>query len=449
MVLCPPLLEDAAAQYRPAAWWSPHACDSGISSLNSRRRILFLAPRVPNPPDKGDKIRTCNVLRYLAARHEVYCACFCESPRDREHANSLASLCAQIYVVPWTKYSALFRGGFSLLTGGSVTMGAYQSEELKNQISRWGPFDCVYAFSGAMAPYALAARANRRLLDLCDADSEKWLDYARVAGKLRGSAYRCEGQRLRRLELDWLNLFDAISVITHRERFVLDPHMQCERLRVVSNGVDTVGDVGLPSSSGGLITFIGALDYPPNVDAVSWFAREIWPLVGRNISTARFQIVGRNPTRYVRTLAEIDGVEVVGEVAEVRPYLLNSRAVVAPLRIARGLPNKVLEAMAARRPVVTTSTVAKAIHARDGQELLIADSSSEFAARVIELLTHARLCDDIGEAACAFVRQNHDWESIGEEFERLLLGPQQRISSEAAPILQGTAARRPISQLPP
>jgi sugar transferase (PEP-CTERM/EpsH1 system associated) len=355
------------------------------------------------------------------------------------HVGALKAMCEQTAVFPWKKYPALLRGGLSLLCGGTITLGAYQSDPLRTKIAEWGKFDCVYAFSGAMAPYALGAEADRRLLDLCDADSEKWIDYARTAGALRRLVYQQEGNRLRQLETKWLDAFDAVSVITSRERQVIDARGQCNRLHVVSNGVKLVDGAPYPSRIDPVITFIGALDYPPNIDAVNWFAREIWPMIYAAVPTARFQVVGRNPVRSVRALGRINGVQIVGEVAEVRPHLLESRVIVAPLRIARGLPNKVLEAMAARRPVVTTSIVAEAIHACDGQELLIADKPGDFAARVVELLAHPRLCDDIGEAAMTFVRRNHDWELIGEQFESLLLGPQSRDRISAARILQGTS----------
>ena len=391
-----------------------------MSSL-ARKKILFLTSRVPFPPNKGDKIRTYHVLRHLTARHDVFCACFCDTLNDNQYVGELRSICRDVLVVPWGK-SSLIRGAWNLARGGTVTLGAFSSHAMMEKIVSWGRFDAAYAFSGAMAPFALATNAGRRMLDLCDVDSEKYFDYARDARFPMSQFYRCEGERLRGHELNWLEHFDASVVITDRERRVIDANRS--KLHVIPNGVHLQLDSPLPSIAPASCSFIGAMDYPPNIDAVSWFASEIWPHVFRQHRQARFRIVGRNPARQVRQLEKLPGVLVCGEVPDVTPHLLMSRVIVAPLRIARGLPNKVLEAMAARRPVVTTPQVAAALHAGDGQELLVAEDAAEFSARVIELLETPRLCDDIGEAGFEFVRRNHDWAILADRFEALLLGPQ-------------------------
>ena len=423
--------------------------------MSARKNILFLANRVPFPPDKGDKIRTFHQLDRLARSHNVYAACFTETPRDVELAAALKRWCVEVVALPWNRRIGLVRAIRTLSSGRPLTVAVYRDPRLTKalaDLARRVPFDVVTAFSSYMAPYALAVPAGRRILDLCDVDSEKWRDFSKNSRWPVSPAYRLEARRLRAYEERCLTEFDATIVITDREREIIDPLLVREfllapaprragpTLHVIANGVELpVREPAPPSSCGPVVGFVGAMDYRPNARGICWFAREVWPRIVRDVGTATLLIVGRNPARRVRRLAGVPGVIVTGEVLDVRDELARCRVVVAPLQVARGLQNKVLEAMAMRRPVVATSTVVGGLSVRPGREILVADEPGEFAERVLALCRSDDLCDRIGNAGHRCVAAQYCWTVVLDRYERVLLGsppaepvmPQAREAAEA------------------
>lgn len=397
-----------------------------VRRMSRRGNILFLAHRVPFPPDKGDKIRTHHQLRRLASSHHVYCACFVDRPEDRLHAVALHEWCREVCAIDWSRSRAMWRAAAAILCGGTLTTAAYDCPAMRRQIDAWNAtieFDAVVAFSACMAPYAEQARARRRVLDLCDADSRKWLDYAERGHGLRSRIYGIEGRRLEAYERKCVARFDSTIVITDRERALLDPGERCDRLHVIPNGVDLPA-IDVPSAAGcdPVITFVGAMDYPPNVSGILWFARHVWPGVQKAVPGARLMIVGRNPTREVRGLARLPGVCVTGEVPSVWPYLLQSRVAIAPLHIARGLANKALEAMASSRPVVATTGVAQSLGAEPDRHLLTADGATAFARQVIRLCRSDPLCNRLAEAGYRHVAMNYCWAEAMDRYAAVVVG---------------------------
>jgi sugar transferase (PEP-CTERM/EpsH1 system associated) len=394
--------------------------------LEKRKNILFVTNRVPFPPDKGDKTRTFHQLDHLALTHAVYCACFVDPPQDARYVETLRRWCVDVAAVPWNKKKGILRAIKAWPSDAPLTTSAYDDAEMSARLKQWSgriPFDAAVAFSSSVAPYALAFPAKRHVLDLCDVDSQKWLDYACDGGLGAAMIYRREGRRLRTYELECLKRFDATIVITDRERQILDPRGACPTLHVIPNGVALCGErPDAPSTVGPVIGFIGVMDYRPNVQGVCWFVQEVWPRVRREIPEARFVIVGRRPTRRVLRLAKVAGVEVTGEVDDARSYLANLRVVVAPLQIARGLQNKVLEAMAMRRPVVTTTAVASGLHVRPGHNILAADDPESFAEKIIELWRFDGLCDKIGDAGYRCAATYYGWAETLQRYERVVLG---------------------------
>jgi sugar transferase (PEP-CTERM/EpsH1 system associated) len=404
-----------------------------------RSKILFLTQRLPFPPDKGDKIRSFHQIEYLSARHDVYCACFIDNECDVPHVEMIRRWCRDVIAVPWNKRTALPRAALAWSRGRSLISAAFDHPSMRVALDDWcelNSFDIVTAYSSSMASYALRVPAGRRVLDLCDVDSQKWLDYAdRSRGPLR-SIYRSEGCRLREFERSCLDRFDATLVISEREREVLDPSVADPRIHVVPNGVNLPdGFIRSASANAPIVGFVGAMNYRPNVDAVKWFARKAWPVIHDELPFARFMIVGRDPVRSVRRLASIKGVEVIGEVASVRPFLDFARVIVAPLRIARGLQNKVLEAMAMARPVVATSPVADCMSVEPGREIIVADEPEDFAIRVLELLDDDSLCNRVAAAGQKRVQRDYSWSRHLNEYERILLGQKTiEISRPAQPV---------------
>lgn len=395
--------------------------------MKQRKNILFLTNRVPFPPDKGDKIRTFHQLDRLALSHNVYCACFIDHPRDVVHARALRRWCADVIALRWTRGLGVLRASAGWLRSTPLTIAAYRSGRMRRCLARWGQaidFDVAVAFSSIMAPYALNVPARRRVLDLCDVDSQKWLDYARDSGRGLSKVYREEGRRLRAYEEACIKRFDATLLITARERALLDPENRSSTLFVVPNGVALLARKPiLPSRQGAVISFVGAMNYRPNVRGICWFAQDVWPRVLEAIPDARLRIVGRDPRRSVRRLARVAGIEVCGAVDDVRRVLAESRVVIAPLQDARGLQNKVLEAMAMRRPVVATRAVAASLRVEPGRNILVADHAAEFADQVIDVCRSDALCDDVGEAGRRCVAAHYSWTDALDGYERVLLGP--------------------------
>lgn len=399
--------------------------------------ILYLAHRIPYPPNKGDKLRAFRQIEHLARRHRVWCACFVDDPRDFRHVQKLREYCKDVAAIELRPLSAKARGLWSLARGGTIAEGFYASREMSAALANWGSqthFDAVVAFSSSMAPYALNVSAPRRILDLCDLDSLKWSDYAAHLRSKPGSRFRdrtlaaifqTESARLASAERRWIDGFDAALLATEIEAAPLRGLVKDRKLHVVGNGVELpslaltnpIEDIPDPAMTVG---FVGVMDYLPNVDAVSWFACESWPLIRRQFPNATFRIVGRSPVRAVRNLARIAGVHVVGEVESVSDELSRFDVSVVPLRIARGVQNKVLEAMAAAKAVVLTPMAAKGIAAVASRDYVVAESAREFALAIGSLLADAPARRRIGQSAREFVAHHRRWEPEMEKFEALV-----------------------------
>lgn len=392
-------------------------------------KLLYVAHRLPYPPDKGDRIRSCHQLEFLAARHEVWCAAFVDDPDHAAHAQALRQWCARVHVIPLSRPWAACRGALQLATGGTITEGYYRRAEMTDVLRRWSAetdFDAALLFSSGTAPYRAAIRARRVVLDFCDFDSFKWQAYAERAAGLHSWLYATESRRLRRRERQWLDAFDACTVVTGAEaRAFRDAgHALSDRLHVVQNGVDLGPEPGFSADCANpVIGFVGQMDYPPNVDAVQWFVNLVLPQVRARVPEVVFEIVGRAPTRAVQALACDKTILIRGAVPDVRPHLERFAVGLAPLRIGRGIQNKVLEAMAAARPVVLTSVAAAGIAAVDGIHFRIADEPRAHADAIVRLLADPTERGVMGRAARQWVAQRHSWPRELARLETLLMIP--------------------------
>ena len=305
-------------------------------------------------------------------------------------------------------------------------MAAHRSEELAAAITKWREsidFDIAVAFSAFMAPYGLAAGAKRTVLDLCDCDSEKWREYAARSRWPMSSFWTTESELLRETEARLIAQYDTTIVINERERSALGESASGVPVHVVPNGVERpVTPPPRASAIGPIVTFIGALDYRPNVDAVRWFASRVWPRIHRANPDALFLVAGHRPSAVVKKLADRPGVRVLGAFESLDELLTKTRVVVAPLRIARGMQNKVLEAMAWRRPVVATNAVAAGLSAAYGERLLTSDDPVIMADQVVELLRNGKQADEVAERGYRYVTAFHRWPEHLATFERVTLG---------------------------
>lgn len=407
-------------------------------------RLLVLIHRLPCPADRGSKLRAAAELRYLARRHDVWCAGFldpADSPETRRQTRlALAEwnrLCREVLAVPLRRPVAAARALTSLAGGATATEGYFHARRLQEQVLRWSwevGFDAVLAFSSSMAPLALQVPAGRRVLDLVDLDSRKWSQMSETARWPMRWVYREEGRRLATRELDWIRAFDASVLVNEREAALLaeagGDDAWRERGHVIETGAwpdpDTLAAKISPDGQFALtdepnIGFIGAMDYAPNVEAVRWFARSVLPLVRARRPEAAFWIVGRSPVRSVTDLDDGSSIRVTGTVPAVEPYLAHLRVSVAPLRLARGVQTKVLVAMAAGVPCVVTPCVAEGIGARPGSEIVVAETPDDFAWAVQTLLSDQAQARSIGNAGRRFVARRFSSEGL-DRLEALLAG---------------------------
>jgi sugar transferase (PEP-CTERM/EpsH1 system associated) len=354
--------------------------------------LLFLAQRLPYPPTKGEKIRSLQVLKYLTQWYDVHLGCLVDDPADEPYIETLRAMVRQAYVAPLNRRIARLWCLRGLLTGESLSVTFFRDAGLarwvRDVIETVQP-EVVIVSSGNMAPYVLdLPRTPIRVVDLVDVDSEKWRAYAETAAGPMRLVYRREWRKVAALERRIVRESEMVSLVSEAEAALFrsrNPDV-ADRICGITNSVDhRYFDPSLPypavfDASAPTYVFTGTMDYPPNVDTVAWFANEILPLIRRSLPGARFYVVGSNPGPEVQKLARLDGVAVTGRVPDVRPYLAHATAAVAPMRIARGIQNKVLEAMAMGRPVVLTADALEGITAEPGREVILADTPEAFAA---------------------------------------------------------------------
>jgi sugar transferase (PEP-CTERM/EpsH1 system associated) len=379
--------------------------------------LLFLAHRIPFPPNKGDKIRSFHLLRHLSERYDIHLGAFVDDPDDWQYKEALKPYCASIKLVPLNPRRARLASLTGLLTNEPLTLPYYRSAELGRwaaELAASGTVTRGVAYSSVMAKFMPNTLA-RRVVDMVDVDSDKWTQYATTQRWPMSWVYAREGRKLAGWEAHVAQNFDATLLVSHDEAALLQQRVPQARHKIgaFENGVDAdyfspARDYPNPYSPDVQgVVFTGAMDYWPNIDAVTWFAERIFPAIRDAFPAAQFTIVGSRPGEAVLALARQPGVIVTGSVPDVRPYLAHAVCAVAPLRIARGIQNKVLEAMSMARPVIVSAQAAEGIRAEAGRDFTLALGEAAFAQAVMTQLqttpsaSHARDC----------ILANYDWAS--------------------------------------
>jgi sugar transferase (PEP-CTERM/EpsH1 system associated) len=380
--------------------------------------VLYLVHRIPFPPNKGDKVRSYNLLKCLAARHRVHVGTFAE-PYDDRYADDLRPMCASLFVAPLHPRGAYLRSLREMLRGEALTLGYYRDVAMRRwvreTVARRGIEDAVI-FSSAMMQYVDDLPRLRVLLDCVDVDSAKWTQYAHMRRWPLSMLWRREGQRLLAYEAKSAARAVRTYFVTDAEARLfarLAPGHEA-RIATVCNGVDSEffspeHRFDNPFGAGRSIVFVGAMDYWPNVDAARWFVTEVLPSLRDAWPDLRFHIVGMRPAAAVRALAAGD-VVVSGTVPDVRPYLQHADVVVAPLRVARGVQNKILEAMAMGRPVVASAAAASGVDASPGSHVEFAADAPEFVRRIGALLADPAAAATMGRAARERILERYRWD---------------------------------------
>jgi sugar transferase (PEP-CTERM/EpsH1 system associated) len=376
-------------------------------------RIFYITQRVPYPPDRGDKITTCNVLRHLARSHEVHVFCTADGQADLANLEGARAIAASVTAVPTHPFAGKLRALAALVTGAPLSVAMMHERALHAPIdqayARLKP-DLIIVYSSNVAQFAEHFAATPRIMQFADLDSLKWTRYAAETRPPMRWIYALEGRRLLEYERHIAHAFEHSLVCTDAERHDFEAAIPGAAVSTVKNGVDFdyFQSAHTPKTPANLV-FTGVMDYFPNVDAVQWFATDILPRIQAVLPHATFTICGSRPSPAVQVLASRPGVAVTGRVPDVRPYLDAAEVFVAPLRIARGIQNKVLEAMAMELPVVASMAAWTGTEIPLGEAIEASDDPQQFADLVIHLLQNPSHRASMGQLARQIVIRNYAW----------------------------------------
>lgn len=395
--------------------------------------ILFLSHRIPFPPNKGEKIRAHAQIVHLAQHHTVHVGAFVDDPADLAYTEALRSLAGGECFLPRLDPRLVYPMGLAaLFRGGPITTSYFGSKAMEDWVSRLlakRRIDCAFVFSSAMAPYLMHRRdfdPGKVVLDLVDVDSDKWQQYAQASRGPKRWLYNRESKSLLDLERDAAIHFGATMLVSPYEAQTFEQLApeSIGRIHSVANGVDfshfsADHNFANPFPRGEIpLVMTGAMDYRPNVEGALWFAQSVMPLITSRLPGARFYVVGSNPARSL-VAANFPHVTVTGRVADVRPYIVHGAASVAPLHIARGVQNKVLEAMALGKPVVATTAASRALAAEPGSDFWLADTAAAFADATIAAAIGPERAK-IAAHGRQYVERHHDWARNLADLDSLL-----------------------------
>lgn len=399
----------------------------------AKPKLLYLCHRIPYPPNKGDKIRSFNLLKTLAEHFEVYLGCFVDDEYDLQYQSRLTNWCSEFKCLPQHKKLAKLKGLTSFFSGKAITEPYYFDTRMQvwvDETIKKHQINNVFVFSSAMAQYVDKHQYDHmhRVIDFVDVDSDKWRQYAQSHHGLMRWIYQREHHKLQQAEQKYCERFNHSLFVSPDEaqlfRSLMPPGCS-DKIKHLLNGVDVdffapkhaaaVTETEVPLNRRYLV-FTGAMDYWANVDAVRWFAEEVWPALVAAQPDLHFIIAGGNPTADVKALALKNNIVVTGRVKDVRPYIQHSLFVVAPLRIARGIQNKVLEAMSLNKAVVATDMAMEGINAPKSCWLRQTDSAETFTAYCMDLLQNP--VDDIG--ARQWVIENFTWQATLAPLQQLV-----------------------------
>jgi sugar transferase (PEP-CTERM/EpsH1 system associated) len=358
--------------------------------------LLFLTHRIPYPPNKGDKIRSYHLLKHLISKYNIHLGTFIDDPNDWKHTDKLDAICAETFCLGLNPLQSKIKSLQGLLTGQALSLPYYKNQSMQdwvNKTIKTHTIKKVLIFSSVMAQFINKTHEVEMIVDFVDVDSDKWRQYADSKKGLGAWIYKRESKYLFNYEKKIAEQAKASFFVSEQEAALfknLAPEVS-EKVTYINNGVDT--DYFSPEqtfaspypANKDVIVFTGAMDYWANVDAVKWFAGDVFPHITKNHPAVKFYIVGSRPAKEVKALAG-GSVVVTGAVGDVRPYLAHAKLAVAPLRIARGIQNKVLEAMAMGKYVAATSAAMEGIPYHETLDVSVGDEVDAVIKQLEELL---------------------------------------------------------------
>jgi sugar transferase (PEP-CTERM/EpsH1 system associated) len=396
--------------------------------------LLYLVHRIPFPPNKGDKIRSYHLLKHLSTRYRVHLGTFIDDPADWQYVEKVKALCAETCIVPLNPTVSKVKSLAGFVQGTPLSLSYYANRRLQlwvDTILAARRINHALVFSSPMAQYLDGHRLGRKVIDFVDVDSDKWRQYSLSKRWPLSAVYRREARTLLDYERQVAADFDSSTFVSRAESALfkrLAPE-SAGKITFFNNGVDSDyfspgTDYENPYPAGVKpLVFTGAMDYWANAEAVDWFAKKVFPVIRARKPGTTFYIVGARPTPQVKALGAIEGVTVTGSVPDVRPYIAHGALSVAPLRIARGVQNKVLEAMSMAKTVIASPEAAEGIQAVVGRELLVARDEREFAdviLRQLQAKDKDKEKNTLGKAARERVVQRYSWQSGMKQLDVLL-----------------------------
>ena len=377
-------------------------------------QILFVCHRLPYPPTRGGKIRPFHMIRHLGEKHSVTVASLAHTQQEFEEGARLTEYCEEVIaeVLPST---TRWKGAVAALPTKTPSSVAYfWSPELSRRIRRAASarkFDMIWLHCAFVAQYIDGIASKFRVLDYGDLDSGKWAEYSTTRPFPLSLGYGLEARKMWRYEVELAQHFDHCTFTAQGELDEFRSRKINVPASLIPNGVDSSyfqPPLQRPEP-GSTIVFLGRMDYFPNIQGIVEFTREVFPLVRQHAPTAALRIIGSNPVREVRKLAAISGVTVTGSVPDVRPYFADAAVAIAPLNIARGTQNKILECMSMGVPVICSPKAALGVQATPGEHLMVANNHSDFARKVLEILENPALGRQIATAAREQLQVGHSW----------------------------------------
>ncbi len=394
------------------------------------KSLLYLVHRIPYPPNKGDKIRSYNILRYLSQFYEIYLGTFIDTPEDLQYQEKVSSYCIQSHFEEINPRLCKIKSLTGFLSGQALSIPYYSSNTMQqwvDKVIKENDIKTVLAFSSPMAQFVMEKDSLHKVMDFIDIDSDKWKQYSQSHKGLMGHIYAREAEYLFHYEKQIADKFDASTFVSNKEaaHFKQLINNQKNTVSGVSNGIDFAyfdpdldHEMPYPIDKK-ILVFVGAMDYWANCDAVIWFAETIFKKLHQLDNNYQFYIVGSNPAKSVQKLAQQAGVFVTGRVDDVRPYIAHAFISVAPLRIARGIQNKVLEAMAMNKVVIATENAMEGIEINDEIAACVEDSV-DGQVKIIQDIAREGNALQLGESLRQWVKNKYQWDAVLEPLKTII-----------------------------